>query len=147
MQFIRLCVLRLSLFMVGELNMNNRVYANQGARNQPCLYGFWSGNGAKARIYIVPLGKTRISFYRQEIILSHLPTSLPSFSFQGKASPWRSCCRHRRRKWPPCQRRSRWPWTVQESRVRRQVSTTLPTEDNNFLLKSIRLCMCVEEVN
>lgn len=40
MQFIRLCVLRIFLFMVGELDMNNRVYANQGARNQPCLYGF-----------------------------------------------------------------------------------------------------------
>lgn len=87
MQFTILCVLRIFLFVVGELDMNNRADANQGARNQRVSLWFliWQRSQNTIRC-IVPLGKTRLSFYRQEIILSHLPTSLRLLSFQGKAS-------------------------------------------------------------
>lgn len=106
----------------------------------PRLYGFWSGNRAKAeRICTISHWETlSVSLVLPPGDNSFLPpTSSFSFSFQERASLWRSCCRHRRRRWPRCRKRSRWPWTVPGSRGQRHVSTTLSTEDNAAVTFSI----------
>lgn len=79
----------LSLFAVGQLDMNNRVYANQGARYKVRTFMVFdlATETRRENMHDLPIGRISrlsLSFYRRAIIL-FFPTPQFSFLVSGKS--------------------------------------------------------------
>lgn len=79
----KLNVLRISLFAVGQLDMNNRVYAKQGARCKVHAFMVFDlATEPRRREYVwspIGRGSRSLSFYRRAIILPYPHASILIF--------------------------------------------------------------------